>query len=166
MTMFGLCSRHISRCLSYSSSVALCTAYTLIPLSARAAATSSCVESTLLPVAERSAPPAASTWHKYAVLASICMERDIFTPSKGFVFRKSSSMDARRGMLCFTHSIFRCPEGASFIFFTSYFFISSFLFREFRPRPDCDYSTVTDFARFFGLSMSQPLSFATKYANI
>ena len=49
----------------------------------------------------------------------------------------------------------------------SHFLVRTSLFARspVREVPSCsclDHSTVTDFARFFGLSMSQPFSFATK----
>ena len=106
-------------------------------------------ERTLLPVAERMAPPVFNTLHKYAVFASICIERDIFIPSNGLSAANSSSSPRRRGILFFTQDIFWCPKGARDISFTSYWFI------------DLSYSTVTDFARFFGLSILHPLFFAT-----
>ncbi len=102
-------------CPLYSSSVAPCHAYTFNPASTRAAATSSCVESGLLPVIYISAPPAASTLQRYAVLASKCIERAIFLPANGFVCENSSSKLRRSGQFLRTHSILCPPEGESFI---------------------------------------------------
>ena len=75
--------------------------------------------------------------------------RDIFIPSNGLSAANSSSSPRRRGILFFTQDIFWCPKGARDISFTSCCFI------------DLSYSTVTDFARFFGLSILHPLFFAT-----
>ena len=118
--ILGLCSRDISMCLVYSSSVAPWYAKTLRPESASAAATSSCVERLLLPVTDICAPPAASTRQRYAVLASRCTERLIFLPSNGFVRLKSSSSARRSGMLFLTHSILVCPDGAREMSLMSY----------------------------------------------
>jgi len=61
------------------------------PSSARAAATSSWVDSGLLPVTETCPPPIAKSFARYAVFASRCTDTVILIPSKGFVFANSSS---------------------------------------------------------------------------
>ena len=83
--MLGPAASTARICELYSSSVAPYQAWTSSPAFTSAAATSSCVESGLDPVTYISAPPAASTLHRYAVLASRCTERVTFLPAKGFV---------------------------------------------------------------------------------
>ena len=113
--MFGPISRTFLICELYSSSVALYHAKTFSPAFTNAAATSSCVESVFEPVTYISAPPAASTLHRYAVFASRCTERATFFPAKGFVWLNSSSRVLSRSQFLLTHSIFLSPDSARLI---------------------------------------------------
>ena len=109
MIMFGRASMTRRVCRSYSSGVLLYHANTSSPSCTRAAATSSCVDSGLLPVTYISAPPAASTRHRYAVFASKCIERATRSPSNGRVFSNSSRMLRSKGIFAHTQSIFILP---------------------------------------------------------
>ena len=115
MMILQLFSRTLVICWSYSSGVQSYHAYTFKPSATSAAATSSCVESGLLPVIYISAPPAASTLHRYAVFASRWMERAIRMPSKGLSLEKSSSRLRSSGQFFRTQSILCAPDGARLI---------------------------------------------------
>ena len=115
MMMFGAVSSTASIALWYCSAVAPWTAQTCIPPAARAAATSSCVESGLLPVTCISAPPISMTRQSHAVFASRCTESATRSPARGFVSRKSSAMAASTGICPATQRIFFSPSVARVI---------------------------------------------------
>ena len=71
------------------------------------------------PVMYICAPPAARVSHRYAVLASRCIERATFSPSKGLSSLNFFSILLSRGMLALTQSILQRPSAHVSGFFIS-----------------------------------------------